>query len=530
VIDEALKNRKPGEKVGIHMEPFIVKALAEKGLFRSQLDRLIYAGLPGLDEAARRAGTYNNYYREYDAATEWYCRKTAALTSLAEEESPAGEKAAAFVKDALEKCWPDAWHYIADAPEPVDFDKFYLKTVKRLMVVKLKPGQPPVPPPPPKAPGQGGWSGELAIFLYIAGILKKTVDINTAHYSRQFNQYILETERIQSAGRYEFELTEKKARTAEKLWAHLEKRFGGRVPVTLNEYYHTKMCQEDKTTNTLLFSFGNMAGLPICAMKESVVGLRRLRHEIDFMVHHLLPEDAEYGEGLERTALDTFVQALLLRALAAEQGKDRNYAIKYFDLKNKGADSRQRMDAAETAQLRKELKALRQKIAKGEELAAQKEKEAGEEAAKKERTIKELKRAQEFADRKIAEQDGLIRGLLECLNRAAAQSAGLLPPGAAENAAQLKALVIGGKDTWSQTVKDKYPGFVFVDAEGGKPGLSLIDNAEYIVVGWEYARHETTADIRAYARTRGWKLLYLESADETSLLQLLHREYMLAGG
>ncbi|MDR2007233.1 MAG: hypothetical protein LBP78_08345, partial [Acidaminococcales bacterium] len=187
MIDEALKNRKPGQKVGIHMEPFIVKALAEKGLFRAQLDKLLYAGLPGLEEAAKRAGSYNNYYREYDAATEWYCRKTAALTSLAEEESPAGEKAAAFVKETLEKCWPDAWHYIEAAPEPVDFDKFYLKTVKRLAVVKLKPNQPPVPPPPLKAASQGGWSGELAIFIYIAGIFKKTIDIESRFYTDQFN-------------------------------------------------------------------------------------------------------------------------------------------------------------------------------------------------------------------------------------------------------------------------------------------------------------------------------------------------------
>jgi hypothetical protein len=528
MIDDALKNRKPGERIGIHMEPFIVRALAEKGLFRAQLDKLLYVGLHGLDEAGRHAGPYGNYYREYDAATDWYCRKAAALTCLADEESPEGAKTLSFVKETLKTCWPDAWHYIEAAPEPVDFDKFYLKTVKRLEVVKLKPGQPPVPPPQPKAPNRNGWSGELAIFIYIANLLKKTIDIESRFYTDQFSYYVRETEKIQSAGWFEFDLTDEKARLAAKLWAHIEKAFGGRVPTTLNEYYRTQINREDKAVNRLFFSFGNMAGLPIGAMKDSVVGHRRLRHEIDLMVHGL-PEGAEYGEELERLALQTFVQSLFLRALATEQGKDRNYAIKYFDLKSKSADGRARAAGAEELRLQKELKALRQKMAKDEEMAAQKEKEANEAAAKKERAIKELKSAQEFADRKTAEQDALIQGLLDCLNRAAAQAAGLLPPGAWETAAQLKTLIVGGKNAWPQAVKDKYRSFVFIDAEDGKTDPALIDGVEYIVAGWEYARHETTAAIRAYAKKRGRKLLYLESADETSLVQLLYREYMAKG-
>ena len=129
--------------------------------------------------------------------------------------------------------------------------------------------------------------------------------------------------------------------------------------------------------------------------------------------------------------------------------------LKYFELKNAAQIGKSSDEAAiEIEFLRKKLKQTQKQSSYDEEEAEKREKALREELAQKEKIAKELKSINEYADKKIAEQETVIKDLLQALNSTEKlRDTPLLPPGASAIAAAKKVLIVGGKDDWPPNVK-----------------------------------------------------------------------------
>jgi hypothetical protein len=192
-----------GQKIKkeINMSPFIVKSIATRGAAYRDLDKISAHGLEGYEQAAKRAEEYALYFREHDINTEWYCRKVALLTELADEENEGGQKIKGAIKSLLKKHWADAYGYIEKAPGPLSFDKFHATASK---------------------------------IRQMAASTKKNKNV------------------------FEFSLSKEKAELAEKLWQGLEEKFGGRVPATLEQYFSSEVNKKDEKNSFLFGSTPNI--------------------------------------------------------------------------------------------------------------------------------------------------------------------------------------------------------------------------------------------------------------------------------
>lgn len=119
------QNRKKNERQ-LDFLPFIAKGLAQNRAVRRELDTL-YAGggfrLERVDET--KARQYDRYYRQSDSETEQYCRQAADFfyTSLHYDEN--GQKAAAALKQLLQKGWQPLYDYIQACGGEVPFEPFW---------------------------------------------------------------------------------------------------------------------------------------------------------------------------------------------------------------------------------------------------------------------------------------------------------------------------------------------------------------------------------------------------------------------
>jgi hypothetical protein len=341
--------RQKGKKVE-NMSPFIVKSIEAKGTAYRNLDKITAHGLEGYERAAKRAEEYALYFHEHDINTERYCRKVALITELADEENEDGLKIRELIKALLKKHWPDAYGYIEKAPAPLSFDKFYF------LALKIRRGAPPTK--------SRGWDCDLPMFIYIANLLGKEIDYMTPEYSKHFKNLAAEEERIKNRNVFEFTLSAEKAELAEKLWRGLEGKFGGRVPATINQYFNSEVNRKDEK-NSFLFSFGNIAGLPLGAIREAFVNSLKLKREIEYLVWRQPDGDARLTGELEEMAMRVFVQSLFLRAIATEYGKERTYALKYWEIQGeaeRNINKRKFQEMKiEIEQLKKENKTLKWK-------------------------------------------------------------------------------------------------------------------------------------------------------------------------
>lgn len=521
----------------LDLTPFIAKAFAEKKEIRVYLDEILAEGwLNGDYKLEDNMKYFANYYAQSSPLIELYSQKATILLFSLDETGEKNVKATRALEYIIRTYWPKIYYFILQTSGEIRIDEFWQKEIlnnmkptssigeknfKELVIKsgyrintapqllqgnrKMRRRCNTVKKPRVQVMEQNALDGQFPIFLFTAQMMKRQVQEHTSFYDMLFNIYMYNQEKLK---RNPFFLNNEQKKKAEYIWTAIENRLFG-IPQTLAELFSTMEGNRLKP----LFLQENISSLPFERINNIKIATFDLRKIVEVRLISV-PNKVELTDELLRELLILWGHAMFVHALSAEYQQIRKNLLQ--ELKDKKQNNKdidiyllnRKLDEATLKIIYLDNKEKQQTL----ELNEHKEKTLNLERVKEEEKneLKDRLRVLEIANERM------MNSLDEEVEDDEAISAEQLA-----DIHALRVVVLGGREDFRQRMKAKFPAFRFIASSEERYDLSLLDNADLIVICWKYIGHAMFKRTIYYIGENNEKVAYLANTNESFLVWLL---------